>query len=439
MIMCTRFHKYYSSMKKYVLFFLALVLLPIYWWKIYSLPYGFWDEFHWVGKSYFFQFFLHHDFGNPVWQSQESYSQPKLAHYMYGVWLYPQYLVYKLNNSKLYDYTQFLIQNGFYEIDESFMDTYASYVAKHPIIQVDKEESGNIQYWESVYGPTIRKPLALIGYARIVNIFLLFGAVIIGYFMLVPYVNRVTSFVATLWYGLNPIIINNALLAHSEALFIFLFNAGLYFLFRYTAHKQRWNDLTLFSLCVGLVTSTKLNGIVLIPIYIIISGVATAWRLVSWRIYVLHTIVMLAIACGVFLIVNPFVYQNIFSRTFEMFAWRMHEANSVQAIELSYAAMPSYILRIHRIVQRLIVSGVLSWVGCMVFISGMYICVKEAIHKNVGAICFCASFVIILCTMIWYLSLDFERYYVPLVWHVVAAQTIGMAVVFQKITRKKLW
>ena len=134
-------------------------------------------------EAYFFQFYLYGDFHNRIWQSYESYDQPELTEYSYGAWLYPLYIKEKKAQSSSFDYTKFLIKNGFYEIDNYYMNTYASYKTISNVIRFDDTASGSPAKFVAQYGSGSLKPINIIYYAREVNVLLLASAVIFAYFL----------------------------------------------------------------------------------------------------------------------------------------------------------------------------------------------------------------------------------------------------------------
>src|SRR3972149_10887377 len=68
-----------------------------------TLLISYWDEIAWVGRSYFFQFYIKGDFQNKIWKSFASYDQPQFTSYVYGAWIYPLYLQEKRGRDSSYD------------------------------------------------------------------------------------------------------------------------------------------------------------------------------------------------------------------------------------------------------------------------------------------------------------------------------------------------
>lgn len=82
----------------------------------------YWDEYAWIGRSYYFDFLIKGDIHNFHWQSYYAVNQPKLAEYLYGALLYPKFLSQKEYYDN--DYIKFLIDNNFYEITSTYYHNY---------------------------------------------------------------------------------------------------------------------------------------------------------------------------------------------------------------------------------------------------------------------------------------------------------------------------
>jgi len=81
-----------------------------------NIPISYYDEEEWVGQSYFYQFYINHNFDRNIWDSNSSKDQPMLTKFVFGYWIYPEYLKMKQYNKEL-DYSKFLILNGFNPVD----------------------------------------------------------------------------------------------------------------------------------------------------------------------------------------------------------------------------------------------------------------------------------------------------------------------------------
>ncbi len=424
----------------------VLFLVLVFCYSAYSktIPVSFWDEVPWVGKSYFFQFYIHGDFNNRIWQSGESYDQPKLAEYSYGVWLYPLYLSAKQHNGKQFDYTQFLIKNGFYEIDESYMNTYADYKRYSNVIKFDDRDSGFPEDYVAKYGEESLKPIILIYQARVLNIFLLASAVIFAYFFVLQSAGVIPAVIFSFLYGFNSLIIDAGLKAHSEALFLFTFNAAFLFMSLYFAKGRKILYLLLFSLFVGLCMSTKLNGSMLLAIFFI-SNIILIFVLRKKRIEdILLGLLPILISLIIFVSLNPFTYSDPYKNVRYMFDWRMKVASVYQANSFKEALLPDKVSRVKKIFENFYFSeqvpyfngiGIVEQIISLknygtylfvLFFLGLFYSLKLALQKNITAIVICCSFFTSLASMSYYLILDWSRYYAHLPLFFVMFQLLGL-------------
>lgn len=408
-----------------------------------TIPVSYWDEFLWVGRSYFFEFYIHGDFKNRIWQSQEAYDQPKLAEYAYGAWLYPFYLKGKNNNKKPFDYVRFLIKNGFYEIDENYITYYSAYKNISHVIRFDESDVGFSKDYLVKYGVNGLKPIHLIYQARLLNLFLLTGAVIFAYFFALQFSGRIFAVIFSLFYGSNSLIIDSGLKAHSEALFLFTFNAALLFMSLYFFRGRKILYLSLFSLFAGLCISTKLNGIMLVITFFVINTILFFVRKEKKIKYILSNSLPVIVSFIVFVSLNPFTFSDPVKNVYYMFDWRMKVASVYQANTFKEALLPDGITRIKKIFEHFYfadntsyfnglrpfeqLSKSINYRGYMIvsFTIGLLYSLKLVFNKNIPAIIVVCSFITVLSVMSYYLVLDWERYYAHLSLFFVMFQSFG--------------
>lgn len=144
-----------------------------------KIPICYWDEYYFIGQSYFFELYLKKDFKKALWQGYFSYEQPKLVEYFYGLYLYPYYLKTKKNN-QYKNYIDFLIDHNFYytegieneklKIKRNFIDW-----GKNPA------EVTNVSAYFLInkFGDKLEKTINLIYQVRQANVYLLSFAVVI--------------------------------------------------------------------------------------------------------------------------------------------------------------------------------------------------------------------------------------------------------------------
>jgi len=276
------------------------------------IPFTYFDEPIWISRSYFFDVFVKGDFTNPIWQSFPSYDQPKLAEYAYGAWLYPIYLAQKHANPDIKNYGDFLSFNGI-----SLPEGNSTFLS--PTLN-----PGDVGYRSELidkYGSGINSPLNLIQSARLLNAALLPLVVILAFFLFSLFSSQKVAIVATLLYATNPNLLTSGLLAHSETLFLFFFNAALLLLALYSK-TPRFSRLILFSVFTAFATSTKLNGIILLVLFILV--IIKSLRKLSQLKphFTLHLTLPFLVTFSIFVTLNPFTYSHPSQKSLTLFTHR---------------------------------------------------------------------------------------------------------------------
>lgn len=428
------------------LFFIPIIFffILVFSYQSYSknIPVSYWDEIGWVGRSYFFDFFIHKKFDNRIWQSMRSYDQPKLTEYAYGAWLYPLYLKEKNDFLKPFDYTKFLIKNGFYEIDDRYMNNYVNFKKEFNIIKFDERMYGSPEEWVKEYGNDALKPIALIYYTRVLNTFFLAGAVLFIYYLLLEYKGLIFAIIVSILYGYNSLIISTGLKAHSEALFIFTFNAALLFMILYFTKNRKTRYLLLFSLFSGFCMSTKINGLMLVIIFNVINIILILCNKKKKDMDFLVGLFPIIITIIIFISLNPFVYTDTYNNLQFMFNYRMRIAK-IQTIIFPEVSIPSGLSRVQKIFEKFYFSKniflfngffpikqlqtVNNYGGYLfaLFVLGLIDLFKN-FKKTLFAKTILFSFFLVFGFMTYYLLLDWERYYIPLVLFFVLFQSFGI-------------
>jgi len=417
---------------------IILLIIFIYLYSIFSkkIPVSYRDEMMWVGRSYFFDLYIKGDFDNPIWQSRYAYEQPKLAEYVYGAWLYPKYLKEKLQqNDPHFDYIKFLFRNGFYM-------THGYYQNNYKIIDFDETFIGFHEDYLRKYGTDSINTVNTVYYARIINFFLLALAAVIFYYVVYLYKNFIVALLMVFFYSFNPLFIDSGLKAHSEALFVLLFNSSLFVLTLYFVKKRSLKYLIIFSILAGLCMSTKLNGIMLIFIYFVINFFSSR--------NIFHIFLSFLFSILIFIVLNPFTYSNPIIKIPQMFEKRM-EAATVQSKQFPSNYLPTPASRLNRIYSNFFSS---NYYACeynniyflsffskyppillILFLCGIFSEIYLAAKSNKKSLILLIIFLCILTTMSFYLKLNWDRYYIQLIFFVVFYQYIGLAFLFDRIKK----
>lgn len=317
--------------KKLIAAILFLVFFSFYLYRLPSQPLVRWDELFWIGKSYFFELMIKGDIKNELWQSVFSYDQPKLGELLFGAYFYPQYLTYKQKIAQPdYAYWQYLIDHNFFESEwESLNPEYK---------QVYKNNNPNYIHWETDdttppvdyiarYGANFIPTHSLLIQARQLNALLL--ALSVGVIFLLGSLvgGPVIGLLTALLYGFNPLVMSAGLHAYSEALFLLLFNLGIYALISFFRQKKPTPfRIAMLGLLFGLCFSTKLVGVMLLCFYLLFELVLLLMKKPT-RIAQLTPIITRAglisiTTLAIFIALNPFTYSNPIQKIPKMFEWR---------------------------------------------------------------------------------------------------------------------
>jgi len=272
-------------MKKIIKYFLIPLFIFIIFFTFYNNVYKkisitYWDEEAWLGRGYFFELLIKGDFNNPLWDTPLAFDQPKLTEYMYGAAIYPTYLKYKEKLSKKnIDYAQFFIDHNFFQVNgekyEKYKENNYQFIdwEKGKFVDFDASASQLV----NKYGQNFQKTIDLIFTARKINVYLLSLNVVIVYYISVFCFGLFPSLLISLLFGSNNFIIEACLKAHSEGLFLFLFNLDLLILIL-TVKKNRLFSI-LFAIVTGLLWQTKINGVMMLIIFntVFLTKMAINW------------------------------------------------------------------------------------------------------------------------------------------------------------------
>lgn len=424
---------------KYVLLPIVIVsiLMPVYLQKIHAIPFRYWDEYEWVGRSYFFEFYSAQDFNHPVWSNFESYDQPKLTELVFGYWLSSRF-AYEFDEEGPYPYTAFLLKNGFTSLEQEQMEE---------LVDIGSIELMDEYKWidGKKYSDLENSSAAKIVYqARMLNVFIMSLTVVVTYYLLLLYFHPVVAGIAAVYYGLNSLIMQSSLVAHSEALFLLTFTAALFFLILYLKNSMNRFYLLLFSLSTGLCASVKLNGIMLLFILCAISlTFILKERKISVQILKNISISFL-ISFLVFVLLNPFTHSSPVANTVKLFQWRVYTSSYDKTVR-GYLDTPSE--RLESIISHFstsegnkrfdTLSGNFLQINYLLLtiltIGGLLFYSIRIRRYDVEALVVVVAFVVIVSAMSIYLYFDWPRYYVQLVLLIVIFQISALKITSQGI------
>lgn len=374
-----------------------------------TLPFMYYDEAWWIGQSYFYDLFLH-DRKNPLWDSVYSYDQPQLVHYIFGAMLYPKFR--KENTPNFLRYLS----------DHHLLCQECIRASSLPsgITTISQE-----QFSRNINTPAYIDTREVILYVRALNAYVAAATVVIIFFWGLAMWGVGGGLLFGLLYGFNSLIMKTALVAHADALFLFFYSCALLMMYRSLAKNNKMDPLYI-GLCIGFASSVKIVGFILVPMVMI----AQVLRRSAIRKRLIDCIVVSIISLSIFIMLNPFVYQDTLHRLIIMYQHRAAQ-QQLFSVWFSDQSLPSLSTRLYSIgeqffpVRVLWYSVPLSLVGLVSFFRNFR---TRKIHGFVPILGYC----IIVLSLQW-LSVRWDRYYAPIVWVVIATQVEGMVYIFRTI------
>lgn len=251
---------------------------------------------------------------------------------------------------------------------------------------------------------------------------------------LLRYKGFIFSTLFLLLYAWNRTILDSALLAQSESIFLFLFTVSTVFVLKYFLDDHKNRDLIIFSVATGLAFSTKLNGILPYILFLVIYNIKLLdknFKLkLSTPITLFSPIIIIAF---IFVALNPFVQNNPVFKTMEMFS---HRQQTVlwQMNNFKEYALPNLGDRYTRVSTNLFEhNGSLTWVYVLLFLIGL----ASTLHKSAKGDKFSKlmmiTFLFMFITTGIYYQLNWPRYLIHLIMFVVYYQIEGLTFLISQL------
>jgi len=398
----------------------------------------------WVARSYFFDLVIRGKFDDPLMVSRYSYDHPKMVYYIYGLTLYPDYLL-KKNKLEVNTYIEYLNHYGFYQDNTKNTPVWNTTDAAFYEINKSTFKKCDIYLCDS---------LSLINKVRFINVILLaLTTVVIFKLSQIILSSNIFGVLATFLWGINIIIMRWSLLAQAEAIFLLFFNTGLLLLFfTFTAKKRQTSYHYLFAVIAALCTSTKLHGSILIVIYfflyLMVKRVALGKNRTQYFIkkYSLLAGTICLYITIVFLL-NPLLWKGPIKKTVGIVRYRYYTALVQQQYSMS-DALPDVPSRAGKIFHRLFINAdknipnnelslnkelILLITKIDLFTLGLVSIVIAVLKKKKVAIYFMTSSIIIFIAALFYIMLDWERYYNILILPYSIIMVAGIQLIFNNI------
>lgn len=384
--------------KLIVVIITCIILIFIYKNRSLRIPISYYDEEIWVGQSYFFEYYKDFNFDRSIWDSSFSKDQPMFTKLAFGIWLYPSYINSLEHKSGLL-YPEYLLSNHFGSTSK--------------IVSQDKNH------------------LMLIKKVRELSMYLLVATVLITTTFILKSKGSLFGIIFFLFYSLNPILINYLLRAQSESLFLLFFNVSVIYLIAYFNKKGTLYELIAYAIFTALCFSTKLNGIMLIPVYCVLeykyflSNFTTKNAINLFK----KILTILVIVFSVFIIVNPYTHSSPIPKIIDMFQYRQSVVQ-YQMMTFPDQAIHSFVQRYVYIVQVLYKD--MGLIMAFFFFIGIYAAIRSNERYEIDI--FILFLTLTLITGI-YLQLSWERYLVHLIAFSIYYQVSGLVYCFKKLKK----
>lgn len=392
------------------------------------------DEHVWIqrGAIFFEKFFIKADFSNPIWQSYYSYDQPKLGEYLYGGFTR---LVYREDAQGLFERTDF--NQGETGLTDSRQSDkwWLVYQAQSPQQQFIPNQ------WQSAYQIIIwSRYLAVVFGIGALIFFFLIGRLIEGFWL---------GFTAMILLAQHPLFFRLSRQAIADSILIFFILGSLYWSLVFI--KKKWKkssdqipSLLALGIWYGLTASVKLNGLMVLALGATTTSLAaakqafnrkTGYLKVIWQTAAKVAIVAL-LAVGVFVFFNPFVWSNPVDKVLFMFVARQEVAQGMQSA-YPQSAYYSFIERLEAVAEETIFTGkinqrTLPWIPgpidlVLVIMGGFFILFNLIIKKgNLVLVVFILWLLGALFFMGHYLTIGFDRYFLPIIPFLVMVEAFGI-------------
>jgi len=406
------------------------------------------DEFSYLSKSRYFQYYINGDFTNRAWQENDAIDQTKLMEYIY--W-FPSKIIsgttfdnlakqQSTQNNKYYDYSWW--GNG-----------YGKPLNQLPLT----EELKNTV----ILGRKISTTLTVLYlFLAALTVFLIFKSYLL-------------SIISFLFLITHPIIsIHGRQVMADSALnlfFILSFLSTLYFYKTFWQNKK--NKMLILSafcgICAGLTTSTKLNGLLTFVFFLLVCFLTFIIAVFSkkknkqlLKYLLLSTFVFISLSIIIFFLIHPTLWTKPISGIKRFFDWRIHITkfyqessphnsinNIFQAIYLVFLRSAGYLQGIGSIgfffenefgkqnpLPFLIINSTLFFLGLIYFVKN--IIKNKGFLKSIQFLSFIWSFFMIF-AVAFYLKLDWGRYYWPTFLPFLIVDFFGIKLIYNFFKKQK--
>jgi hypothetical protein len=419
----SRLKKKFSVSLKYLLpILLFTLLIPHYSYDFKSIPFHI-DEHEFIRKTYYFDlFFLKRNFSDPRWYTQDAPQQPKLGPYIYGLTLH-------------------LL--GISDIEETFKS-----------IGFRNINVGETSWWWDWWSKPIINPppelmpsFRLVWQGRKVSILFTLAALFLMFATTYKIKGLAFSLLSTYLLATNSLIFvyGSRAMTDSMQLFFFFTSLLLFMLFLKAFKRNHKNKVMLLSLGMGIncafAVGVKVSGIMSLLFLVAMFLILFALRRSSKRSLhlLIQTLFIITLSFFVvFVFFHPYLYHHTFPRFISLFVDRLEEANQNRTL-IPFFAVSTRWDAIRLITYRVFSSpGTTNFsfydlpIDILLFIAGFLIIGKKAFDNLIkkkeisGEFILLVWTLVVILSLIYYLRIDWPRYYIPMVSVVTIVQSYAI-------------
>jgi len=434
----------------------------------YSSKYHF-DERDWISRSFYFETFINRNFKSELWNNYKIDGDPRLASYIFGFSIYPDYLKVKKNKGNDYDMLSYLIDNNYYPkeyLSKSIIKKYDKYVPPEFINWSSRAASGKTpNELLKIYGPNFQKTINIIFKAEKISIFFLILSILVVYLITIISTNSIlASIMTTFLYGLSFLVFEYGTIAYAEGILLFLINLSVLDLVIYFNSKNKIVKnlcVLFFPIIAALANQTKSNGLLLMIIYCFFIILKVVMQkniniLTVLKSMLLEILIPVLIFVFVYIITNPFLWFNPIRNTIFQYKWTLNISLNQQKEYPKYALFngKDRIMCIYNslfanrygggLKPYFLKNPLLSKIYTILIDAFFTIGIANLFYKLIKNRRLTGDGVLLIITLLFYIFLIFylliawDRYLVHMVFFIFYITVQGLFFIFNKIYKKPL-
>jgi len=428
-----------------VLFFLVFLVISFFYFSDLEKKQMHSDEHSWIYRGIigFDLYFMKRDFKNPLWQEYFGYDQPKLGEFIYGAFNWGMYGKDTNNVLQKTDFTQGLKENDLRKFWSKGL-WWIDYEGENQLSKIPEK-------WKDAYMIKVKNRYVgvLFGLGVFVWVFLI-GRLISGYWV---------GLISMILLAQNSLVFKEFRFAMVDSILLFFIFGTIYWFMilrskKFQDKRKRILIVLLCGLFSGSAASVKLNGfmvLILIGLWQVLNYIyalfrGTTERLIKEMKLLGEVMVISVINLLMFYILNPYIWKNPIDKFFSMIIRRVNILKIFRYIfpEESYS---SFWESIRAIFGEIVWAGgeynffnnrSLQLIDVILFILGLnYLIYFSFKKKDLVVKMFLFFFLGILVIMGNYLTINWERYFLPIMPFIAIIEGIGLVKTFNFVKKIK--